>query len=161
MDTFSPEKRSEIMRRVRSTDTTPEKKVRSLLHGLGFRFRLHRSDLPGKPDIVLPKYRTVIFIHGCFWHRHPGCPRASTPATRREYWLPKFKRTVQRDQKNQAKLIELGWRVIVVWECEIKDLEHLSIILAHAIKVPTVEYPQNEPIVLMAAENRGNYGRSS
>lgn len=159
MDTFSPEKRSEIMRRVHSTDTTPEKKVRSLLHGLGFRFRLHRSDLPGKPDIVLPKYRTVVFIHGCFWHRHPGCPRASTPATRREYWLPKFERTMQRDRVNQVKLIGLGWRVVVVWECEMRDLGHLGEILTHAITAPTVEYCQNEPIVLLAAENQANYGK--
>jgi DNA mismatch endonuclease, patch repair protein len=159
LDTFSPEKRSEIMRRVHSTDTTPEKKVRSLLHGLGFRFRLHRSDLPGKPDIVLPKYRAAIFIHGCFWHRHPGCPRASTPATRREYWLPKFERTEQRDRINQAKLIELGWRVVVIWECEIRDLEHLGEILTHAITAPMMEYSHNEPIVLLAAETQANYAK--
>ena len=149
------------MRQVHSKDTVPEKKVRSLLHGLGFRFRLHRSDLPGKPDIVLPKYRTVIFIHGCFWHRHPGCPKASTPATRRDYWLPKFERTKQRDRINQAKLIKLGWRVLIVWECEIRDLEHLGEILTQTITAPTptMEYSQNEPIVLLAAENRTHYGK--
>lgn len=106
------------MRRVHSTDTTPERLVRSLLHKLGYRFRIHRLDLPGKPDIVLPKRRTVVFVHGCFWHRHQDCPHATTPASRREYWLPKFKRTVDRDRKNQEELQESGWNVVVVWECE-------------------------------------------
>jgi DNA mismatch endonuclease (patch repair protein) len=122
LDTFSPGKRSDIMRRVRSTDTTPERKVRSLLHKLGFRFRLQRRDLPGKPDIVLPKRRTVIFVHGCFWHRHPGCSRATTPSSSQEYWLPKFRRTIERDKKNQDELRRQGWNVIVVWECEVKHL---------------------------------------
>jgi len=102
------------MRRVRSTDTTPEKKVRFLLHKLGFRFRLHRSDLPGKPDIILPKHCAVVFVHGCFWHRHQGCPYATTPASRQEYWLPKFKRTVERDKRNQEELRNKGWNVIVI-----------------------------------------------
>ncbi len=126
MDTFPPEKRSDIMRRVRSADTTPERKVRSLLHKLGLRFRLHRSDLPGKPDIVLPKHRTVVFVHGCFWHRHQGCPHATTPASRQEYWLPKFRRTVERDKKNQEELHRQGWNVVVVWECEMKNLGLLA-----------------------------------
>jgi DNA mismatch endonuclease (patch repair protein) len=114
------------MRRVRSTDTTPEKKVRSLLHKLGFRFRLHRNDLPGKPDIVLPKHCAVVFVHGCFWHRHQGCPHATTPASRQEYWLPKFRRTVERDKKNQEELRQKEWKVAVVWECETKDLAKLA-----------------------------------
>ena len=114
------------MRLVHSTDTAPEKKVRSLLHRLGFRFRLHRRDLPGKPDIVLPKHLAVVFVHGCFWHRHPGCPRATTPASRQEYWQPKFIRTVERDKKNQEELSQRGWTVVVVWECETKDLSNLA-----------------------------------
>jgi len=114
------------MRRVHSTDTTPERKVRSLLHKLGFRFRLHRNDLPGKPDIVLAKYRTVVFVHGCFWHRHQGCPHATTPASWQEYWLPKFRRTVDRDRKNQEELQRQGWNVVFVWECETKNLKGLA-----------------------------------
>ncbi|MFP4309632.1 MAG: very short patch repair endonuclease, partial [Desulfococcaceae bacterium] len=126
MDTVSPEKRSEIMGRVRSRNTRPEIRVRSLLHRMGFRFRLHGKDLPGSPDIVLPKYSTVIFVHGCFWHRHPGCPRATTPASRPEHWLPKFRRTVERDRENQDRLRELGWKVIVLWECELETKEDLE-----------------------------------
>ena len=126
MDTFSPGKRSDIMRRVRSVNTAPEIKVRSLLHRLGFRFRLHRKDLPGNPDIVLPKHSAVIFVHGCFWHRHPGCSRTTTPASHRDYWLPKFSRTVERDFKNQEQLRSSGWKVVVVWECELKNLDILS-----------------------------------
>jgi DNA mismatch endonuclease (patch repair protein) len=93
---------------------------------MGFRFRLHRKDLPGNPDIVLPKYSTVIFVHGCFWHRHAGCPRATTPASRPEFWLPKFRRTVERDRENQDRLRELGWKVIVLWECELDTKENLG-----------------------------------
>ncbi len=133
MDTFSQEKRSAIMQLVRSTDTNPEKIVRSLLHRLGFRFRLHRKDLPGKPDIVLPKYSTVIFVHGCFWHRHAGCSRASTPATNQEYWLNKFDRTVKRDKKNVKELQRQGWRVVTIWECELRNLARLENRLKSAI----------------------------
>ena len=118
------------MRRVRSADTRPEKVVGSLLHRLGFRFRKHRKDLPGTPDFLLPKYQTSIFVHGCFWHRHPGCPHADAPATRREYWLPKFSRTIERDRKNQQTLRDLGWNVIVIWECEIKN----SVLLEQCLK---------------------------
>jgi DNA mismatch endonuclease (patch repair protein) len=110
------------MRQVRSTDTSPERAIRSLLHCMGFRFRLYPHYLPGKPDMVLPRFRTVVFVHGCFWHRHPRCSRATTPATNQEYWLPKFERTVVRDQRIQAELRALGWNVIVVWECELKDI---------------------------------------
>lgn len=109
------------MSRVRGSDTKPERRVRSLLHRLGYRFRLHRKDLPGTPDIVLPKYRTVVFVHGCYWHRHPGCKRASTPQTNREKWERKFENNVERDGRNQEELEALGWRVVVVWECETRD----------------------------------------
>jgi DNA mismatch endonuclease (patch repair protein) len=118
MDTLSPQERSERMRRVRQRGTKPELVVRRALHGMGFRFRLHRRDLPGRPDIVLPRRRAVIFVHGCFWHRHPGCSRATTPKTRTQYWLPKFAENEARDAKAIAALEAAGWRVRVVWECE-------------------------------------------
>lgn len=145
------------MRRVRSTNTTPERKVRSLLHHLGFRFRLHRKDLPGKPDIVLPKYSTVVFVHGCFWHRHTGCPRASTPATHQDYWLPKFKRTEKRDQENQKELHRRGWNVIVIWECELGEINLLAERLTRAITVSQCLYAQDFPIAQMVAEALESY----
>jgi DNA mismatch endonuclease (patch repair protein) len=111
-------RRSELMSRIRSGDTKPELAVRKLLHALGLRFRLHRRDLPGKPDIVLPRFRTVIFVHGCFWHQHPGCKLASDPKSRREYWIPKLAGNVRRDTLAQAALRASGWRVEVIWECE-------------------------------------------
>ena len=118
MDVFSPEKRSQVMSRIRSKDTKPEKIIRSILHKLGFRFRINRKDLPGKPDIVLPKYKTVIFVHGCFWHQHEGCKIASKPKSNSEFWQKKFSRNIERDRKNQEKLQLMGYRVITIWECE-------------------------------------------
>jgi len=118
-DMFDKQKRSEIMSKVHSNDTSPEIRVRKLLHGMGYRFRLHRQDLPGKPDIVLPKYETVIFVHGCFWHGCPVCQHAQIrPQTNTEYWNKKLDRTMVRDKENGARLESLGWRVLVVWECE-------------------------------------------
>jgi DNA mismatch endonuclease, patch repair protein len=108
------------MSRIKGRDTRPEVQLRSLLHRRGFRFRLHSKDLPGKPDIILPRYRTVIFVHGCFWHRHSGCKNATLPTTRREFWLAKLEGNVARDAKNQRALEEEGWTVIVVWECELE-----------------------------------------
>ncbi len=132
MDKISPKERSRVMARVKSRNTGPEKRVRSLLHKNGLRFRLHRKDLPGAPDIVLPKKKTVIFVHGCFWHRHPGCKRASTPASNVEYWNGKFARNRARDADNQARLTSLGWRVIVVWEWDADSLEKRLIALLTA-----------------------------
>jgi len=118
-DMFDPEKRSEIMAKVHSTNTTPEIRVRKLLHSMGYRFRLHRRDLPGSPDIVLPKYKTVIFIHGCFWHGCPTCRHARIrPVANAEYWDKKLNRTLERDKNNIVTLEQLGWRVMVIWECE-------------------------------------------
>ncbi len=108
------------MSRIRGRDTGPELRLRSLLHRAGFRFRLHAKDLPGKPDIVLPKYHTVIFVHGCFWHRHKGCRNATTPSTRAEFWQAKFDGNVDRDNRNRAALETAGWTVMTVWECELK-----------------------------------------
>ena len=118
MDHLTREKRSWNMGRIKSKDTTPEMRVRSALHRAGYRFRLHAKNLPGKPDIVLPKYRTVIFVHGCFWHRHLHCPRAAMPSANKVFWNQKFLRTIERDKNEQSELNRLGWRVIVVWECE-------------------------------------------
>lgn len=107
------------MSRIRGKDTKPEIAVRKMLHAAGFRFRLHVKDLPGKPDIVLPKWKTVIFVHGCFWHRHEGCKDASTPKTRTEWWLDKFEKNVANDLKKRGALEAAGWKLIVVWECEV------------------------------------------
>lgn len=122
------------MRRVCSEDTAPERVVRSLLHSLGFRFRLHRADLPGTPDIVLPKYRIAILVHGCFWHRHENCKRATTPAANQTYWLRKFSRTKARDVQVRGDLGRAGWTPIVIWECETKDLLRLRRKLAVLIQ---------------------------
>jgi len=120
-DMFDPQKRSEIMAKVHSDNTTPEIRVRKLLHSMGYRFRLHRCDLPGNPDIVLPKYKTAIFVHGCFWHGCPTCRHAKIrPIANADYWNKKLDRTMERDKNNVAALEQLGWRVIVIWECETK-----------------------------------------
>ncbi len=109
------------MSRIRGRNTGPELRVRSITHRLGFRFSIRRIDLPGKPDIVLPSHRTVIFVHGCFWHRHKGCTNSVVPKTRREFWLNKLDSNVLRDRRNAKALKDLGWRVLVVWECELED----------------------------------------
>lgn len=110
------------MSRIRGKDTKPELAVRSLLHRMGYRFRLHRRDLPGSPDIVLPKFKAVVFVHGCFWHRHDGCSKAYTVKTDPEgRWRKKFEQNVERDRCVRAALKKLGWKVIVVWECKIGD----------------------------------------
>lgn len=122
-DKFTQDERSKIMAKVRSTDTTPEIIVRKLLHSLGYRFRLYRTDLPGKPDIVLPKYKTVIFVNGCFWHGCPTCRHAKIrPEHNSDYWAKKLDRNLQRDNENYSKLMNCGWKVIVVWECETKKM---------------------------------------
>ena len=121
-DLVSEEQRSYIMSRIGSKNTKPELLVRSYLHRRGFRFRIHGKELPGRPDLVFPKYRSVVFVHGCFWHRHKGCTRSTMPATRVEFWRSKFERNVARDRSNQAGLRELNWKVIVLWECEIATI---------------------------------------
>lgn len=116
-DVFSAGKRSAIMSHIRSRDTKPELFVRRLLFAAGYRYRICRNDLPGRPDLTLTKYKTVIFVNGCFWHRHEGCPRATTPSDRNGYWSSKFKRNIDRDASDHAELRRMGWRVLVVWEC--------------------------------------------
>lgn len=117
-DRLTPDRRSWNMSRIRGRDTAPENLVRSTLHRAGYRFRLHRRDLPGRPDIVLSKYRTVVFVHGCFWHRHAGCRFAYTPKSRVDFWTAKFHANVERDRRNAFALRRLGWRVVTVWECD-------------------------------------------
>lgn len=117
-DTVSPEVRSRIMSKVKSRDTAPELKTRSKLHAAGFRFSLHRSDLPGRPDIVLPRFKTAVFVNGCFWHGH-DCRDGRLPSSNREYWAEKIARNAKRDQQNHKALAELGWTVVVIWECNL------------------------------------------
>ncbi|WP_328590108.1 DNA mismatch endonuclease Vsr [Pseudomonas amygdali] len=117
---------SERMKLIKQKDTKPEIIVRRLLHKMGIRFRLHVKGLPGTPDISMRKHATVVFVHGCFWHRHPGCRYASIPKTRQEFWLPKFAANVERDGRKATQLHEMGWRVLIVWECETKDMMALQ-----------------------------------
>ncbi|RYE68429.1 MAG: DNA mismatch endonuclease Vsr [Rhizobiaceae bacterium] len=128
MDSLDPHARSERMSRVRSRNTGPELVVRRLIHGIGYRFRLHRRDLPGTPDLVFPGRRNVIFVHGCFWHRHPDpdCKLARMPKSRQEFWGPKLEGNRARDLRNEAALIEAGWGVMTVWECELRDQPSLE-----------------------------------
>lgn len=114
------------MSRIRSKDTKPEMVVRRLVHGMGYRYRLHASDLPGRPDLVFRPRRKVIFVHGCFWHRHAGCAADRLPTARREYWLHKLNGNVSRDARTQTALEEMGWRILVIWECETKNLDHTA-----------------------------------
>ena len=125
--------RSALMSRIRSGNTQPELAVRRLLHALGYRFRLHRRDLPGRPDIVLPRHSLVIFVHGCFWHQHSGCRLASRPKTRQDYWEPKLAGNVRRDRAAADALASLGWRVAVIWECETRKHETLWVSVERAL----------------------------
>ena len=119
-DSVSKEQRSWNMSRIRGTNSSIEVKVRKFLFSKGFRYRKNVADLPGKPDIVLPKYRTVIFVHGCFWHRHDGCKYAATPSSNTDYWQQKFRRNIENDKKHVDDLCVMGWNVIIIWECELK-----------------------------------------
>ncbi len=163
-DTLTSEHRSWVMSRIRSGNTKPELVVRSLLHRSGFRFSLGCKTLPGKPDIVLRKYRTVIFVHGCFWHRHEGCRQASVPKTRREFWDEKFRRNVDRDRRNRSELEAKGWRVLVVWECEVlKDPLGVLERLVHELdpgREPGIRYDELPPRreVLKVAEGKVRRG---
>mgnify|MGYP005818182525 CR=1 FL=1 len=133
-DILTKEKRSWNMSQIKGKDTRPETLLRSVIHRSGLRFRIHDNKLPGKPDIVLPRYKTVVFVNGCFWHRHKGCKYAYTPKSRVDFWESKFSRTVQRDAEKSRELMELGWHVFTAWECEINNdpedlLERLLIFL--------------------------------
>lgn len=121
MDTLEPTRRSFLMSRVLAKNTKPEVQVRRIIHSLGLRFRLHAKSLPGRPDIVMPRHRTVVFVHGCFWHRHVRCKKATTPSSNKEFWLTKFSANKLRDKRNSKKLKALGWKVVIIWECQIGD----------------------------------------
>jgi len=121
MDSLTQERRSWNMRQIRSKDTKPEILIRKALWRMGYRFRIHYKKLPGKPDVVIIKHKLAIFIHGCFWHRHDGCIEASKPKTNSEYWENKISKTMERDKEHNAEIIQLGWRVIIIWECEIRN----------------------------------------
>lgn len=136
VDMVPPERRSEIMRRITGKDTEPEMVVRRMLHRIGFRFRLHRNDLPGKPDIVLPKWKAVILVHGCFWHGHGCSSKNRRPKSNADYWNSKIDRNIERDSENLTKLRSLGWKAIVVWACEIKDMATLEARLRKELRSP-------------------------
>ena len=126
MDTISKAARSVLMAKIRSRDSKPERTLRSAMHLAGLRFRLHRAGLPGTPDIVLPATQIAIFVHGCFWHQHPGCKLASSPRSNTDYWLPKLQRNVRRDRRVAYALRRLGWAVLTVWECQIRKEASLA-----------------------------------
>ncbi|WP_070935766.1 very short patch repair endonuclease [Edaphosphingomonas haloaromaticamans] len=138
-DTLTPSARSERMGRVRGRDTKPEMVVRRLIHGVGYRYRLQARDLPGRPDIVFRKRKKAIFVHGCFWHRHPdpSCKLARLPKTRLDFWLPKLEGNRKRDIANVKRLEEMGWQVLLVWECELRDREQLKNVLRRFIEGDT------------------------
>ncbi len=125
-DTFTPEERSRIMSRIKSKGMKPEMKVRRLLHGLGYRYRLQRADLPGHPDIVFPSRRKIVFVNGCFWHYHSDCPHVRMPTSNREYWETKLNRNRVRDERSNYLLGQDGWAVMTVWECQLKDMERVT-----------------------------------
>lgn len=125
-DTMTPEERSERMSRVRNKDSKAELRVRRLVHGMGYRYRLHNRTLPGKPDVVLARHKKVIFVHGCYWHQHGVCRPLAVPENNTEFWRKKFADNVERDRRNLQQLKEMGWDVLVIWECETKDTEALE-----------------------------------
>lgn len=137
MDIVSKEERSYIMSRIKNKNTKPEISVRSFLHSNGFRYRLHQKNLPGKPDIVLKKYKTVIFVHGCFWHGHyleAFCKRARMPQSRQDYWSEKIERNIERYKKNSVELKKLGWNVMTIWECQLKDSTTYELLIKQIIE---------------------------
>jgi DNA mismatch endonuclease (patch repair protein) len=150
MDTVAPEVRSRMMRKVGRRDTTPERTVRSVAHRLGLRFRLCDPRLPGSPDLVFKRHRVVLFVHGCFWHHH-DCRRGTVPKSRTDYWIAKFRRNVGRDRRIESQLQALGWKVVVVWECETSDVDALRRRLA---QVFGVDYPDQRPRPALAEKMR-------
>ena len=133
-DNLSREQRSAQMSRISGKNTAPEVFVRSLLHRMGYRFRVHVKSLPGTPDIVLPKYRTILFVHGCFWHRHSGCPLTYQVKSNKGFWREKFRKNLDRDRRTAASLVEMGWTVAVIWQCEVKEPVRLKQRLLRILK---------------------------
>lgn len=160
MDTLNKEKRSWNMSHVKSKDTTPELFIRSLLHRAGYRFRLHVKNLPGKPDIVLPKYKIVIEVRGCFWHHHRGCPNAKIPETRHKWWNQKLIGNEKRDKKNQNLLIDSDWHVLIIWECFLKQVKYDNMIIEKAIMVAFHRFSsENIPVIeISSGDNSKNTG---
>lgn len=152
VDFLTPAQRSERMSRIRGQHSKPELALRRALHRLGMRFRLHARDLPGKPDLVFPRYKAVVFVHGCFWHRHEGCKIATTPKSNTSFWVEKFSKNVARDTRVAATLKELGWRVFIVWECDLtlSKVEETATQLADAIRVPNEEESTGKVQLLQA-----------
>jgi DNA mismatch endonuclease (patch repair protein) len=168
VDIFDKDKRSEVMSKIRSKDTKPERTLRKLLFARGFRYRVNVPNLPGKPDIVLPKYKTVIFLHGCFWHSHEGCKYAYTPKTNTKFWIDKITSNAERDKVNAEKLTALGWNIVTVWECEIRythkhnftpliDRVEAEILAQVPQKVLMKFYEERENEILMVAEDIVEY----
>ncbi len=158
-DKLTPSQRSWNMGRIRSSNTKPEMLLRSYLHRIGFRFRLHRKDLPGKPDIVLSRYKTIIFVQGCFWHQHPSCSEASRPKSNVIYWNNKLKANVKRDRRHYRMLKQLGWRVLRFWECEVeKNPKYIALIIHRKLRsisdVPNLYKPPSRSTPLRAYEAR-------
>lgn len=141
MDKLTKAQRSANMAKIRAKDTKPEMTVRRMLHALGYRFRLHGPGLPGKPDVVFPRKKLALFIHGCFWHQHENCKHSVLPKSRPEFWLPKLKRNKERDTENIAKLQQIGWQTMTVWECETRSPEELANKLKNAIGEPRLRGP--------------------
>ena len=142
IDFLTPAQRSERMSRIRGKDSQPELALRRVLHRLGLRYRLHAKNLPGKPDLVFPRYRAVVFVHGCFWHRHSGCKIATTPKSNTSFWVEKFEKNVARDSRVATELVGLGWRVFIVWECDLTPgkVEATGEKLAAEIRTARIRY---------------------
>ncbi len=160
-DKISKAKRSWLMSRVASKHTRPERLVRSLLHRLGYRFTVNgpkNKNLPGHPDIVLPARNTVIFVHGCFWHRHPDCKTATTPKSNTDYWQAKFARNIERDRETEAALAQRGWQVVTIWECELKQLDTLAARLINELpRASALELPEEIDDTRLVAETQAAY----
>lgn len=136
-----PEARRRVMATIRGQDTGPEIAVRRMLHAMGYRYRLHRRDLPGRPDVAFPGRHKAVFVHGCFWHQHPGCKLARQPKSRLNYWLPKLRRNQERDRERLEALATMGWKVLIIWECEARDPKTMAVALRRFL-APTGEAPQ-------------------
>lgn len=160
-DNISKVKRSWLMSRVASKHTKPERLVRSLLHRLGYRFTVNgpkNKTLPGRPDIVFPSRKIVLFVHGCFWHRHPSCKIATTPKSNTKYWQAKFERNIQRDRETETKLLNTGWQVITIWECELKQLDTLAARLINTLpRVESLNLPEDIDDQRLVAETQAAY----
>ena len=155
-DIVDSQRRSELMASVRGRDTAPELAVRRIAHRMGLRFRLHRNDLPGRPDLVFPKHSLAVFVHGCFWHRHQGCRYASTPKSRIAFWTEKFAANVERDARQEAALRTLGWRTLVIWQCETKDEAAVERRLAASIDLGGVAHGQESAPSVATKETRAS-----